>query len=64
MQRMKKRNFEQDCFKKMKRNSCSNSETFEFSREKLEFDKENKKMEYKEKRNQNNLIMARLHQQN
>ena len=60
----KKRNFEEDCLKKMKRNSRSNSETFEFSREKLELDKENKKMKYKEKRNQNNLIMARLHQQN
>ena len=29
----------------------------------MELDKENRKMEYDEKRNQNNLIMAMLHQE-
>ena len=42
----------------MKRNRRSHSETFEFLREKMELDKENRKMEYEEKQNQNNLIMA------
>ena len=30
----------------------------------MELEQENRKMEYEEKRNQNNLIMAMLHQQN
>ena len=57
-----KRNSEEDCPKKTKRSSRSYSERFEFLREKMELDKENRKMEYEEKRNQNNFIMAMLHQ--
>ena len=64
MGQTRKRNFEEDCPKTMKRNRRPNSETLEFLREKMELDKESKKMEYEEKRNQNNLIMAMLHQQN
>ena len=62
MGQTKKRNSEEDC-PKMKRSRHCNSETFEFLREKMELDKENRKMEFEEKRNQNNLVMAMLHQQ-
>ena len=62
MGQTRKRNSKEDCPKKMHRNRRSNSESSEFLREKMELDKENKKMEYEEKQNQNNLIMAVLHQ--
>ena len=50
----------EDCPKKMKRNRRSNSETLEFLREKMEPDKENRSMQYEQKRNQTDLVIAML----
>ena len=44
----------------MKRNRRSNSETLEFLREKMEPDKENRSMQYEQKRNQTDLVIAML----
>ena len=44
----------------MKRNRRSNSETLEFLREKMEPDKENRSMQYEQKRNQTDLVIAIL----
>ena len=63
MGQKKERNSEEDCPKKMKHDRRFSSETFEFLRENMELDKK-KHMEYEKKRDQNNLIMAMLHQQN